>query len=173
MRKAVPIIILAAVAGLILFLLVGMPKGGGEPQPLNVTLPEKWGDFTRTTQLEGQPAMNAYQKEHVKKIPFKLGIKGEYTLGKDKFTVWIVGAVNDGNAITMVDLMTKAIGANHKDFSKPLQLDAGGVKVWRTDSTKSSQLPANYYWAEGSKVYWIGIAAPDPDALLTRIMADF
>jgi len=169
-RKLFPVIALAAFAVVMVVVFLSFRPAQESDVPLKLNLPDKWQEFTRSANLEGKPALDAFQKEHEKKISWKDGVKGDYTDGKVRLSIWIAGAANDGHASQMVLDMTKAIGGTHKTFKQPGEVDLGGVKAYRTDG----QGNVNYFYAKGRQVYWIAVGgAADPDALAKRVYPDF
>ena len=170
MRKLFPIIGLAAFAVVMVVVFLSFRPPQESDVPLKLNLPDKWQEFNRSADVAGKDALAAFQKEHEKKISWKDGVKGDYSDGKARFSIWIAGAVNDGHAAQMVLDMTKAIGGSHQNFKQPAEVDLGVVKAYKTDG----QGNINYFYAKGRQVYWVAVnGAADPDALVKRIYPDF
>ncbi|HWI62542.1 MAG TPA: hypothetical protein VNT75_11925 [Symbiobacteriaceae bacterium] len=170
MRKAFPIIALAAFAVIMVIVFVSMRPSGESAAPLNLNLPDKWQEFTRSANQTGPEALSSFQKEHAKKISWKDGVMGQYSDGKTDFTMWIAGGVNDGHANQMVLDMAARIGGSHENFKQPAAVDLGVVKAYKTEG----QGRINYFYAKGRQVYWVGVkGAADPDALVKRIYPEF
>lgn len=170
MRKVLPLIVLAVFAVVMVIVFISFRPAQQEAAPLNLNLPEKWQEFTRSANTAGQDALAAFQKEHEKKISWKDGTKADYTDGKAKFTVWVAAGVDDGHANQMVLDMAKRIGGSHATFKEPAAVDLGVVKGYKTEG----QGNMNYFYAKGRQVYWIGVnGAADPDALVKRLYPDF
>jgi hypothetical protein len=169
-RKAFPIIVLGVFAVVMLFVFLSFRPGEESATPLNLNLPEKWQEFSRTANATGSDALGLFQKEHEKKISWKDGVKADYTDGKVTFSMWVAGAVNDGHASQMVVDMTNRIGGSNPTFNQPAAVDLGVVKAYKTEG----QGKINYFYAKGRQVYWIAITgASDPDALVKRLYPDF
>lgn len=170
MRKVFPAVALGVFAIVMVVVFMSFRPAQESTTPLKLDLPEKWQEFTRAANVGGKEALDAFQKEHEKKISWKDGVRGEYSDGKAKFAVWIAGAVNDGHAAQMVTDMTNKIGAANPTFKQPATFDFGAVKGYKTDG----QGNVNYFYAKGRQVYWIGVnGAADPDALVKRLLPDF
>lgn len=169
MKKALPLIIIAAAAGLVLFLVAGMGNFKTEAEPFDMVLPEKWQEYNRTALAEGDEALKLFQTEHEKKIPFRKAIRGEYSDGTNQFTIWVAGGTSDGNASQMLVDMSNKIGTAHKTFSEPKPLDVGGVTVYRTQGQEKN----NFFYVKGARVYWLGIKSADPEGLLKQIVPAF
>ena len=170
MRKWMPLITLCAAAALIIFLLSsGSGFGGGKAEPLNLTFPQTWHDYTQVTASNGDEALKLFQKEHVKKIPFRQGMRVEYTKGSDSIRVWVAAGSDEGNAATMLVLMSNAIGAVNKTFSEPKPVTVHGVTMYRL----TGQNATNYFYNKGRNVYWIAMTAPDADTMIEQIYLEF
>lgn len=171
MRKLMPLITLVAAAALIIFLL---SMGGGfgfgtKAEPLTLTFPETWQGYTQVTETNGADALKLFQKEHVKKIPFRQGMRVDYTKGSDNIRVWVAAGSDEGNAATMLVLMSNAIGIANKTFSEPKPTTVHGVTMYRL----TGQGATNYFYNKGRNVYFIAMTAPDADTLIEQVYLDF
>jgi hypothetical protein len=169
-KKALPLIVIGVFGVLLIFLFINFNKmSQTSATPLNLNLPDKWQAFNRVTDQTGKDALTSFQKEHEAKISWKEGAKGDYSDGTQKFTLWIAGAVNDGNAAQMSIDMAGKIGKNNKVFSQPKAVDLGAAKGYRTEGQGNS----NFFFAKGRQVYWIAVnGAADPEALAKNIVSD-
>lgn len=165
LKKRVSVFLIAAVTMLAL-VVTGC---GASSEPLNMSFPETWQEFSRAAAAEGADALKLMQKEHPKKIPIKKGARMEYSDGTNRFTVWVGGGTNEGHASQMLVDMSNRIGSQNKTFSEPKPVDVGGMTVYRTDG----QDKVNYFYVKGALVYWIAISAADPEALLKRVIPEF
>jgi hypothetical protein len=160
----------SAVAALLFFLLTfvagcGMPKAA----PLDLVLPETWQGFTRASAVNGAEALPLFQKEHIKRVPFHQALRNEYTRGQDTIRVWIAAGSDEGHAAQMLVTMSNKIGPNHKTFSEPKPVEIAGVTMY----TMTGQDATNFVFNKGKYVYWIAIAAPDPEGLVKQLYQDF
>ena len=170
MKKIMPVILGVAFVGVMIFLLVGMGKFQGAPaEPMDLSMPEKWQEFTRTSFTDGKDAMGLFQKEHDKKVRFNQGAKADYADGKATFTVWVAPGSDEGNANQMVVEMSNKVGTTGKTFTTSSMLDLNGVTIFRAEG----QGAVNYFYAKGRKVYWVAVKGGDADALIKRIHPDF
>jgi hypothetical protein len=165
MTKRLHLLVLAA---LVLFSMT--LAGCGKPaEPVKLDLPEKWQEFSRTGLTTGAEAIQAFQKEHEKKISFRDGIRGEYTDGKVKLTIWVGVGTNDGHASQMFLDMASKIGSKNKTFSMPKAIDLG-FKAYRTEGQGNT----NIFYFKGREVFWIAVSgSDDPEGLVKRLYPDF
>lgn len=151
------------------YFLTGMGGTDSASQLQPIELPESLGAFKQTGVQLGKEAMNDFQRQHQKKIPIRQGARGEYSDGTNKLELWAGSGTSEAHAKQMVSDMTGKIGKAHIIFSEPKLFDVPGGQVYKTVGQEKS----NYYWVKGNNVYWAGIKAADPDAVIRAIYPEF
>lgn len=168
--KLIPLILILLFAGALVYMLIGM-RGVMEPaEPREVlTLPDRWQSFTRKTFVEGQAAMDEFQRNHKDKIRFDNGARAEYSDGTTDIAVWVVSAPSKANAQQMYEDMLRNIGKAHWAYSEPKPFAIGEAKAHQTEGEGKS----NYLYLKGRRVYWVAIRGGEPDALIRQLYPDF
>lgn len=158
-----------ALLGSLLLVLSGC---GPEPVPLEpIAFPATWGEYAKVVALDGQDALDEFDRQHKKRVPIRQGDKAWYKAEGSDFEIWIGSGKHEKDALKMLAEMTNKISiAPEKIFTKPQPVTIDGVDFFRTDG----QEKVNFYYHKGHRVYWIAIQGnSDPQALVRRIYPDF
>ncbi len=167
MRKAVPIIVIAGFAVLLVYLLTGL-KTVQETPPGPITLPEQVGPFKQTLLAAGDEGLNAFMGQHKKRIPAKVGSMATYTDGTVSVDLWVANGAGPSHANQMFMDMASTIGPDNPVFTQPKPVDLGVITGYRTEGQEA----VNFFFTKEGRVYFIAVRGGNPEEVVQVFLSD-
>lgn len=114
----------------------------------------------------GQEALKSINRLHGTSIEVVDGYVATYQKGAEKVQVWISRAASEEKARELVEIMTQKMQDNPV-FEKPERFDIKGRTFYFTTGAGMQ----NYYWAQGTDVYWVGVVSPNEMKIIQKFIS--